>query len=153
MIHFFNPPKKTQTGFFFYLARHVVTTHLEHLQLVSNLLKIFGTPSSVFVQLGYTWNFVVYSWHGTSRQRFQKLVVKMHQFLRPRKEKLEKFGGRKNLKRNILTGFDFKNLLLYVHAWLPLVAAPLTVDPFSLRRNYSVEICCIYIQYPSSSES
>ena len=30
----------------------VVAAHLEHLQLVPNLLKIFGTPSSVFVQLG-----------------------------------------------------------------------------------------------------
>ena len=27
-----------------YLARHVVAAHLEHLQLVPNLLKIFGTP-------------------------------------------------------------------------------------------------------------
>jgi hypothetical protein len=35
-----------------YLARHVVAAHLEHLQLVPNLLKIFGTLSSVFVQLG-----------------------------------------------------------------------------------------------------
>ena len=37
---------------FFYLARHVIAAHLEQLQLVPNLLKIFGTPSSVFVQLG-----------------------------------------------------------------------------------------------------
>ena len=44
------------------LARHVVATHLEHLQLVLNLLKIFGTPSrTVFVQLGEAWNLVVYS--------------------------------------------------------------------------------------------
>ena len=49
---FFYTPKKTHMWVFFYLARHVVTTHLEHLQLVPNLLKIFGTPSSIFVQLG-----------------------------------------------------------------------------------------------------
>ena len=48
---FFYTPQKPTVGFF-YLARHVVATHLEHLQLVPNLLKIFGTPSSVFVQLG-----------------------------------------------------------------------------------------------------
>ena len=46
---------------FVYLARHVVAAHLEHLQLVLNLLEIFETPSSVFVQLGYAWNLVVYS--------------------------------------------------------------------------------------------
>ena len=44
--------KEPHIGVLFYLARHVVATHLEHLQLVPNLLKIFGTPSSVFVQLG-----------------------------------------------------------------------------------------------------
>ena len=49
---FSTPPKKPYIGDFFYLARHVVATHLEHLQLVPNLLKIFGTPSSVFMQLG-----------------------------------------------------------------------------------------------------
>ena len=49
---FSTPPKKHHIGAIFYLARHVVATHLEHLQLVPNLLKIFGTPSSVFVQLG-----------------------------------------------------------------------------------------------------
>ena len=58
---FFYTPKKQQQVVFFYLARHVVATHLEHLQLVPNLLKIFGTPSSVFVQLGSAWNLVVYS--------------------------------------------------------------------------------------------
>ena len=36
----------------FYLARNVIAAHLEQLQLVPNLLKIFETPSSVFVQLG-----------------------------------------------------------------------------------------------------
>ena len=51
-FHFFNPPpKEPHIGVLFYLARHVVATHLEHLQLVPNLLKIFGTPSSVFAQL------------------------------------------------------------------------------------------------------
>ena len=44
--------KEHHIGVLFYLARHVVTAHLEHLQLVPNLLKIFGTPLSVFVQLG-----------------------------------------------------------------------------------------------------
>ena len=41
-------------GQIFYLARNVdvVVAHLEQLQLVPNLLKIFETPSSVFVQLG-----------------------------------------------------------------------------------------------------
>ena len=48
-------------GELFYLAQHVVATHLEHLQLVPKLLKIFGTPLSVFVQLGYAWNLLVYS--------------------------------------------------------------------------------------------
>ena len=32
--------------FSFYLARYVIVAHLEQLQLVPNLLKIFGTPSS-----------------------------------------------------------------------------------------------------------
>ena len=54
--HFINfkitPPKKHKVCAFFYLARHVVATHLEHLQVVPNLLEIFKTPSSVFVQLG-----------------------------------------------------------------------------------------------------
>ena len=49
---FFYTPKSTHMCVLFYLARHVVATHLEHLQLVPNLLKIFGTPSSIFVQLG-----------------------------------------------------------------------------------------------------
>ena len=49
---FSTPPKRPPYGGLFYLARHVVAAHLEHLQLVPNLLKIFGTPSSVFVQLG-----------------------------------------------------------------------------------------------------
>ena len=40
------------SGNLFYRARHVIAAHLEHLQLVPNLLKIFGTPSSVSVQLG-----------------------------------------------------------------------------------------------------
>ena len=55
-FHFFLlPPKNTIYiyiyiyGVFFYLARHVIAAHLEHLQLVPNLLKIFETPSSVFV--------------------------------------------------------------------------------------------------------
>ena len=43
-FHFFLPPPKP--------PQHVVATHLEHLQLVPNLLKLFGTPSTVFVQLG-----------------------------------------------------------------------------------------------------
>ena len=53
-FHFFTPKHTcvSVSVFFFYLARHVVATHLEHLQLVPNLLKIFGTPSSIFVQLG-----------------------------------------------------------------------------------------------------
>ena len=51
-FNFFNPPKNTHNRVFFYLARHVVATHLEHLQLVPNLLKLFGTPSTVFAQLG-----------------------------------------------------------------------------------------------------
>ena len=46
------PPKEHTECVFFYLARHVVAAHLGHLQLVPNLLKIFKTPSSVFVQLG-----------------------------------------------------------------------------------------------------
>ena len=41
--------------FIMYLAQYqrwyVVTAHLGHLHLVPNLLKIFGTPSRVFVQL------------------------------------------------------------------------------------------------------
>jgi len=49
---FSTPSKKPLMSVFFYLARNVVAAHLEHLQLVANLLKIFGTPSSVFVQLG-----------------------------------------------------------------------------------------------------
>ena len=49
---FSTPPKTHTMGGFFYLARHVVAAHLGHLQLVPNLLKIFGTPSSVSVQLG-----------------------------------------------------------------------------------------------------
>ena len=49
---FSTPPKNYHIGGFFYLARHVVATHLEHLQLAPNLLKIYGTPSSSFVQLG-----------------------------------------------------------------------------------------------------
>ena len=49
---FSTPPKRTLMIVLFYLARHVVVVHLEQLQLVPNLLKIFGTPSSVFVQLG-----------------------------------------------------------------------------------------------------
>jgi len=55
IFHFFNTPKKQpywDIGGFFYLARHVIAAHLEQLQLVPNLLKIFGPPSSVFVQLG-----------------------------------------------------------------------------------------------------
>ena len=35
-----------------YLARHVVTAQLKHLQLVQDLLEMFGTHSGVFVQLG-----------------------------------------------------------------------------------------------------
>ena len=31
---------------------HLSTPHLIHLQLVPNLLKIFATPPSVFVELG-----------------------------------------------------------------------------------------------------
>ena len=46
----FSTPQKNRCVLF-YLARHVVTAHLEHLQLVPNLLKLFETPSSVFVQL------------------------------------------------------------------------------------------------------
>ena len=34
------------------ISRHVVTAHHKHLQLVTNLLKMFETPLSVFVQLG-----------------------------------------------------------------------------------------------------
>ena len=33
-------------------ARHVIAAHLEQLQLVPSLLKIVGTPSSVFTQFG-----------------------------------------------------------------------------------------------------
>ena len=44
---------KNHTGCFLYLASHGMSSlaHLDHLQLVPNLLKIFGTPSSVFLQL------------------------------------------------------------------------------------------------------
>jgi len=51
-VLFSTHPKEHTMGVLFYLARHVVVAHLEHLQLVPNLLKIFGTPSSIFVQLG-----------------------------------------------------------------------------------------------------
>ena len=74
-----NPPNRIRC----YLARHVVAcrrdvaTPLEHLQLVPNLLKIFGTPSSVFVQLGSAGNLVVPSGHATIRQRFEKLDEKI----------------------------------------------------------------------------
>ena len=36
----------------FYLLRDVIAAHLEQRQLLPNLLKIFGAPLSVFVQLG-----------------------------------------------------------------------------------------------------
>jgi len=49
---FFLHPKDHHMGGLFYLARHVVAAHLEQLQLILNLLKIFETPSSIFVQLG-----------------------------------------------------------------------------------------------------
>ena len=48
-LHFSTFLSMNHSEWFFFTF---VATHLEHLQLVPNLLKIFGTPSSVFVQLG-----------------------------------------------------------------------------------------------------